>query len=290
MPCVMNSTSMRSGPITPSAPYRASDQRAGRLHDALQGAAQVEVAADADHRVEQGAQPLPAGSPPRRPGRAAPAAARRGAPGTAGSARDRGSPRDARRRGGRAQRTRRHAIGARARSRRRRARAPRRCRPPGRPASAACAAGRHGPGRRGPAAAPGTAGPSPASSRRSAARVSGTSTAALSGSSETPRSVATSQAADSASPARSQLPGSSSGPKSSPYAGRPVVAGADRQGARLAEVAVRHRGARRAGRQHGGGSGRCLAGCARSSTPAPRRPPDPRRSPRRPARPPPPAR
>jgi hypothetical protein len=36
-------------------------QRARRLDDALQGAAQVEVGADADDRVEQGAQPLPAG-------------------------------------------------------------------------------------------------------------------------------------------------------------------------------------------------------------------------------------
>ena len=38
-----------------------ADQLAGRLHDALQGAAQVEVGADADHRVQQRPQPLPAG-------------------------------------------------------------------------------------------------------------------------------------------------------------------------------------------------------------------------------------
>ncbi|GAB3956762.1 hypothetical protein GCM10027614_70080 [Micromonospora vulcania] len=38
-----------------------ADQLAGRLHDALQGAAQIQVGADADHRVEQRAQPLPVG-------------------------------------------------------------------------------------------------------------------------------------------------------------------------------------------------------------------------------------
>jgi hypothetical protein len=36
-------------------------QGAGGLDDPLQGAAQVELRADADHRVEQGAQPFPAG-------------------------------------------------------------------------------------------------------------------------------------------------------------------------------------------------------------------------------------
>ena len=38
-----------------------ADQLAGRLHDALQGGAQIQVGADADHRVEQRPQPLPAG-------------------------------------------------------------------------------------------------------------------------------------------------------------------------------------------------------------------------------------
>ena len=38
-----------------------ADELAGRLHDPLQGAAQVEVGADADDRVQQGPQPLPAG-------------------------------------------------------------------------------------------------------------------------------------------------------------------------------------------------------------------------------------
>ena len=61
MPWVMNSTSRRSSPTTPSAPYRAPTSRQAADHDPLQCGAQVEVGADADHRVEQRTQPLPAG-------------------------------------------------------------------------------------------------------------------------------------------------------------------------------------------------------------------------------------
>jgi hypothetical protein len=52
----------------------------------------------------------------------------------------------------------------------------------------------------------------PATRRRSAARVTGTSITTLSGSTDTPSPIAASQAADSASPARSHHSGSSPPP------------------------------------------------------------------------------
>ena len=51
-------------PVRPDDAERAvagADQLAGRRDDPLQRAAQVEVGADADHRVEQGPQPFAAG-------------------------------------------------------------------------------------------------------------------------------------------------------------------------------------------------------------------------------------
>ena len=66
-----------------------ADQLAGRLDDALQRAAQVEVACRCRPRRRAGPAAAPGWPPPRRRGRASPAAARRGGPGTAGSARGR---------------------------------------------------------------------------------------------------------------------------------------------------------------------------------------------------------
>ncbi|GAA3337127.1 hypothetical protein GCM10020358_12240 [Amorphoplanes nipponensis] len=49
------------GPDDAERAVAGAGQRARGLDDALQRAAQVEVGADADDRVQQGAQPLPAG-------------------------------------------------------------------------------------------------------------------------------------------------------------------------------------------------------------------------------------
>lgn len=131
-----------------------ADQLAGRLHDALQGGAQIQVGADADHRVEQGAQPLPAGDHLADPDQHFLQQFVEAHP------RERAQPE---RRGRRRFPTGlRRAVGHRemvapvtflAGPVNRARPGPRRCRPPGRWPAAACAVGRRAPGPRCPTAA-----------------------------------------------------------------------------------------------------------------------------------------
>ena len=133
--------------------------------------------------------------------------------------------------------------------------------------SAACAAGRHDRGPHAPAAEPGRDGRVRRGRRPQAAasRVAVTSIAPLSGTTETPSSVAVSQAADNASPARSHESGSSLLRRTARRRRRPGRdLGPDRQRARCAEVTARDGRALRLRRQHRRGqAGALRCGAAR---------------------------